>query len=148
MTEDKTVAPAQLVAIIDDDCDICISLKGLLRSYGYKAEYFESAEAFLDSGKLKDTACVISDVQMPGGMSGFDLASQITASGSGLQVILISAFADEGAQKAAKKAGARALLKKPFDACVLVEHLGQALGLTKAAATACGSAVSRDPVQS
>jgi FixJ family two-component response regulator len=117
----KAVNSAPLIAVIDDDHAVCVSLEGLMRAYGYRIEMFGSAEAFLASDALKSAACVVSDVQIEGGMSGIELARKLKAMGSALPIFLISAFADEAVLNEAQAAGARLLLKKPFDCCHLID---------------------------
>lgn len=119
--------PAPLIAVIDDDHAVCVSLDGLMRAYGYRIEMFGSAEAFLASDAPKTAACVVSDVQIEGGMSGIDLARRLKAAGSTLPIFLISAFADEAVRKEAQAAGARLLLKKPFDCCQLLDQIEAAM---------------------
>lgn len=118
---------APIIAVIDDDADICVSLEGLLRSVGYRVRTFPSAEDFLALHAACDVACVVSDVQIPGRMSGLTLAERLAALDVKPPVILISAFADDAAQKAARQAGARALLKKPFDGEALMAHIAGAV---------------------
>jgi FixJ family two-component response regulator len=52
-------------------------------------ESFGSAEEFLESGRLDDTDCLISDVQMPG-MNGLEL-QQLNAQGSHVPIIIVAA---------------------------------------------------------
>ena len=111
------------IAVIDDDPAICVSIECLLRSLGYRVATFPSAEAFLGSEAIRDYVCVISDVQMEGGMSGIELAGRLKATGGMPPIILISAFADAKVQADAKQAGARCLLKKPFDGGSLIACL-------------------------
>ncbi|MFC3712304.1 response regulator transcription factor [Sphingoaurantiacus capsulatus] len=113
-----------LISVVDDDEGVRTSLDGLVRSLGYRVETFGSAEAFLDSDARNTCDCVISDVQMDG-MSGMQLAQEVTPSGT--PVILISAFADACAQAKAAAAGAHCLLKKPFDCEQLIGCIDSAL---------------------
>jgi FixJ family two-component response regulator len=69
-------AGAPVISIVDDDESVREATKGLVRSLGYGAATFVSAEDFLQSNHLNDTECVISDVQMPG-LSGVELQSQL-----------------------------------------------------------------------
>ena len=64
------------IAIIDDDQDLCSSLVDLMRSVGYRAEPFASAETFLSSPNLPIFDCAVADVRMPG-MNGFDLLRRL-----------------------------------------------------------------------
>ena len=61
-----------LIAIVDDDDSLRNSLENLIRSFGFRAQAFPSAEAFLSWRQARDTACLILDVRMPG-MNGLDL---------------------------------------------------------------------------
>jgi len=47
-----------------------------LKSVGLKTRSFSSAEEFLVSGQQRETACLITDIRMPG-MSGLDLQAKL-----------------------------------------------------------------------
>ena len=55
-----------LIAIVDDDEPVRDATKSLVRSLGYHASTFASADDFLNSEQVHDTSCLITDVQMPG----------------------------------------------------------------------------------
>jgi FixJ family two-component response regulator len=82
--------------------------------------------SFLASEKLNATSCVIADVQMPG-MNGVELQSHLRAKGSSVPFIFISAFPEEAIRGRALREGAICFLAKPFDGCVLINHLNTAL---------------------
>ena len=63
---------------MDDDASIREALKSLMRSVRFNVEAFASAEEFLASERLNDTACLILDVNLPG-MSGFELQNHLNA---------------------------------------------------------------------
>ena len=117
---------AVMISIVDDDRSIREAARALVRSLGYSAATFSSAEAFLESGWLGETACVITDVQMPG-MSGIELQSHLIASGDRTPVILITAFPTKDAQERALGAGAFGFLSKPFSEDTLIACLDRAL---------------------
>jgi FixJ family two-component response regulator len=60
----RRVAPT--IGIVDDDESIRNSISSLIRSIGYETAVFESAEAFLDSGRIHEIDCLIVDILMPG----------------------------------------------------------------------------------
>ena len=62
----------KLVAIVDDDDSVRSALQGLLKAVGLPTHAFASAEEFLKSGQQHQTACLITDIRMPG-MSGLEL---------------------------------------------------------------------------
>ena len=61
-----------LISVVDDDESVRRSISRLMKSAGFRAENFASAEDFLSSGRAQDSACLILDVQMPG-MGGLQL---------------------------------------------------------------------------
>jgi FixJ family two-component response regulator len=115
-----------MISIIDDDPSVREATKGLMRSLGYATATFASAEEFLQSGRVIDSSCVISDIKMPG-MSGIELQSQLTANGHCVPIIFVTAFPEERMRKRAMKAGALCFLSKPFSEETLIECLDRAL---------------------
>ena len=105
----------QLVAIVDDEAALREATESLLRSAGYAAESFESAEAFLHSPCRHRAGCLILDVRLPG-MSGLELHRHLACSGSPIPTVLITAQEDRNGQMQAQalRAGALAFLPKPF----------------------------------
>jgi FixJ family two-component response regulator len=114
-----------VISIVDDDEGVRTGMQSLMRSTGFEAETFGSAEAFLDSGMLKATQCLILDVRLPG-MSGLELQAMLHASGVKLATIFVTAHADDGARAMALAGGALAFLLKPVGARVLLAYLSQA----------------------
>jgi FixJ family two-component response regulator len=116
-----------MISIIDDDHWAREGVRELVESLGYKARAFTSVEEFLQSGLLAQTACVITDLQMPG-LSGFDLQDQLQAQGIPTPIIIITAYPDEKRRARALECGAVGFLSKPFDECSLIDCLSDALG--------------------
>jgi FixJ family two-component response regulator len=117
---------AFLISIVDDDESMRESTKGLVRSLGYQAETFASAEEFLQSDSVKNTSCLITDVQMPG-LSGIDLQRGLIDRGVQMPTIFITAFPEEGRRARALTAGAVGYLDKPFSEASLLKCLDIAL---------------------
>jgi FixJ family two-component response regulator len=120
------VAKMRIVSIIDDDASVRVAMAGLVRSLGFVARAYESAEDFLRSPQADDTACLITDVQMPG-MNGLELQSHLLAQGRRLPIIFITAFPEPNIRKRAEAGGALAFLEKPFDGGIIVNLLQEAL---------------------
>jgi FixJ family two-component response regulator len=114
------------ISIIDDDASVRVATSRLVRSLGYTAHTFASADGFLQSPHVHDTACVIADVQMPG-MSGLELQTFLIAQGRSVPIIFITAFPEESIRSRALKAGAVCFLSKPFDGAILIECIDVAL---------------------
>ena len=120
------MAKNAMISIVDDDKSVREAARALIRSLGYSAVTFASAEEFLESGRLHDTACLITDVQMPG-MSGVDLQSHLTASGRCPPVIFVTAYPEASVRDRAMGAGAIGFLSKPFTEDSLIACLDRAL---------------------
>jgi len=117
---------SQLVAIVDDDQSVQRALKDLMESAGLSARCFGSAEEFLELAVRNQTACLVSDIRMPG-MSGLDLQATLKAEGSRIPIIFITARGDTKMKMQAMKAGAVEFLSKPFDDEVLLDRVRAAL---------------------
>jgi FixJ family two-component response regulator len=115
-----------LISIIDDDPSVRVATNRLVRSLGYAAHTFASADGFLQSPDVNDAACVIADIQMPG-MSGIELQSFLIAQGRSVPMIFITAFPEESIRSRVLKAGAVCFLSKPFDGTILIELIDIAL---------------------
>src|SRR5215510_10597366 len=115
-----------LVAIVDDDDALCSSLVDLMRSIGYRAEPYYSAETFLTSVNLLNVHCIVADVLMPG-MSGFDLVRKLHEQGIMTPVILITALAGKPLDDEAISVGAFCLLRKPFETNSLLDCVERSL---------------------
>jgi FixJ family two-component response regulator len=114
------------ISVIDDDASVRAATNNLLGSHGYPVHTFASAEEFLQSAQLNDSACVIADVQMPV-MSGLDLLMHLRGLGYKAPFIFITAFPDESVRARALKAGAIGFLAKPFAGPALINCVETAL---------------------
>jgi FixJ family two-component response regulator len=117
---------SKLVAIVDDDDSVRGTLQELLRAAGFSSRTFDSAEAFLVSGHRQETACLITDIRMPG-MSGLELQAKLNGERCRIPTIFITAHGDEEMRLQALRAGAVEFLPKPFDDEVLIESVRAAL---------------------
>ena len=117
---------SKLVSLVDDDESVRESLPDLLRSFGLEVEAFSSAEAFLASGSLARTGCLILDVAMPG-MSGPDLQQELIRRNHAIPIVFITAHSDERTPSKTLSRGAVACLFKPFSEAALLEAVNAAL---------------------
>jgi FixJ family two-component response regulator len=124
--KDKKLLKAPVISIIDDDESVREATKSLVRSLGYNAVSFASAEEYLRSDCISDSACLITDMNMPG-MSGADLQDRLIAEGQRVPMIFITAYFDEKVRVRVLNAGAIGFLRKPFDDEHLIECLNKAL---------------------
>jgi FixJ family two-component response regulator len=120
------------VAIVDDDDSVGRAIKRLLRAVGIRADTFSSGDDFLDmlsSMPSYRPGCVILDIQMPG-LNGLEVQRRLH--GSGMPVILITAYDDVGVRAEALASGAVAYLRKPFNDSILIKTVQTVLGIAPA----------------
>jgi FixJ family two-component response regulator len=120
------VSEVPVISIIDDDESVRTATGSLVRSLGYVVHSFASAAEFLHSAHVRDTSCLISDVQMPK-MGGLELQRHLRDGGYHIPIIFITAFPDAEKEARALKAGAVCFLNKPFDGVTLLRCLAEAL---------------------
>src|ERR1700685_2827178 len=116
----------KLVVVVDDDDSMRSAVQDLLEAVGLPATGFASAEEFLKSGKQHETACLITDIRMPG-MSGLDLQAKLNAERCRIPIIFITAHGDEKMRLQARREGALEFLAKPFADVVLLDSVRAAL---------------------
>jgi FixJ family two-component response regulator len=120
------LASVPLISIIDDDESVREATASLVRSFGYATATYAGAEDYLNSNRVANTACVITDLQMPG-LSGVDLQVRMVANGHRVPVIIVTAFPDDATRKRALDNGASAFLSKPIDEDKLIASLDNVL---------------------
>ena len=120
-----------MISIVDDDRSLREAVKSLVRSLGYDAVTFASAEDYLGSDCIRESECLITDVQMPG-MTGVDLRDRLVADGYRKPIIFMSALSVEEVPVRVREAGACGFLRKPFTDERLIECLDKALKVADA----------------
>ncbi|CAG2136227.1 response regulator [Cupriavidus plantarum] len=103
-----------IVAIVDDDESVRLATSRLVRSLGWEVRPYDSARAFLDSGRIGEADCVITDFQMPG-MTGLEMQRTLTARHYSVPVIFITAYCTDAVRRQALDSGAMSVLPKPVD---------------------------------
>src|SRR5476649_1978686 len=120
------MAMRKLVSVVDDDESVRESLPDLLRSFGLEVQPFASAEAFLASESLEQTACLVLDVGMPG-MSGIELQQELTRQKQLIPIVFITARSVERVRPQVLERGAVACLFKPFSETAILGAVTAAL---------------------
>jgi FixJ family two-component response regulator len=124
---EQASAARPLVVVIEDDLASQRTLARVLRTGGYEAITYSSAEEFLFSPPDASPIGLLLDVHL-GGMSGLDLQRRLRHEGSKLPVIIITAFDDARSREQAERLGCVAYLRKPCEAETILALLG---GLAK-----------------
>jgi FixJ family two-component response regulator len=125
-SQELSAVTVPFIAVVDDDEALGSSLVDLMRSIGYRAEPFTSAEALLMSPDRFGLHCIIADINMPG-MSGLNLLDAIRQQGIRTPVVLITALTDKHLDEEAASKGALCLLRKPFEMSSLLDHIDGSL---------------------
>ncbi len=102
-----------VITIVDDEACIRESLSSLIRSEGYRAKVYSSAEEFLTWGWWDDSTCLIVDVRLPA-MSGLELQRYLAETRRDRPIVFISGHASDNEQEWGLMHGAVAFLRKPF----------------------------------
>lgn len=98
----------------------------MLKEFGFTVLAFSSADEFLASDSVSQTACLVLDIVMPG-MSGLDLQKELKHRGHQIPIIFITAQKDEVIRKRVLDQGAVDILLKPFSDTALREALNKAV---------------------
>jgi FixJ family two-component response regulator len=115
-----------IVVGVDDDFRFRESMESLVESAGFEPLVFSSAEAFLESGKLAEAICLITDLRMPG-MDGIELQRRVRLERPKLPIIFITAHYDDESRRRALGGGAVKFMHKPFDAADLLTAINRAV---------------------
>lgn len=122
-----------LVYVIDDNELIRSTIDMLLTVEGFAVETYASAVDFLSAGLPSGKGCVLTDLQMPGGLTGIDILRKIVNRGSGWPVIIMTAAATEKVRDVASRSGAFDFLEKPFGPDALIGAVRNAVESLNAA---------------
>jgi FixJ family two-component response regulator len=122
----ESLTDLPLISIVDDDEEVRTAIESLVMSLGLEARTYASAESFLQSSSLSETACLILDVQMPT-MNGVELHTRLSELGLDIPIIFITAYPDKVDRALALSDGIICMLHKPFNEERLVEGIEEAL---------------------
>jgi two-component system NtrC family sensor kinase len=119
-----TVAPARAagtVLLVEDNAEVAEVGKGYFEELGYRVKQAASAQAGLDTlGRDNDIDLVFSDILMPGGMNGVELARTVRRQFPNIAVLLTTGYSSS-AQDAVQQGFE--VLQKPFDLAALQRAL-------------------------
>jgi two-component system response regulator TtrR len=114
------------IAVVEDDAGVRTALQQLLRSAGFEAVTFESAEDFLDHDERHAFACLIADINLPG-ISGVELVNSLSEDGHDVPAVLITGRRDAATAELTRQAGQVPQLYKPFSDAALFEVIDRVI---------------------
>jgi len=121
------MTPERIVFVLDDDASARLGLTRLLRTGGFDARGFGSAEALLDALDSDVSGCLVLDARMPG-LSWGELLAEMEARGARLPVIVVTADDDPAVRRRAEEIKAGAFFRKPVDGTALIDAVRWAMG--------------------
>ena len=116
------MAGSPLIAIVDDDESVRDALTSLLHAVGWQAKGFASAEAFLQSGHVHTTVCLLLDVRLPG-ISGLELQRQLHSSQARLPIIFLTALVTHGEAQSGLHIQGHPFVAKPISIPELIDAI-------------------------
>jgi FixJ family two-component response regulator len=119
---------SKLVAVIDDDESMQVSLCDLIESTGLVARCFGSAEEFLEYDLHCEVGCLIADILMPK-MSGLQLQARLKEEECDIPIIFMTAYGDARIRIRAMREGAVEFFAKPFDHQLMLKTVRAALDM-------------------
>lgn len=119
------------IVVVEDDPGMREALQRVLSAGGFRVRTFTSAEALLAEGLPAETACCVFDVRLPGA-SGLELQRLLTARGTLVPVIFMTAFDDPSVREEARRLGSAGYLIKPFGGRELVAAIIAVVGVNAA----------------
>jgi two-component system nitrogen regulation response regulator NtrX len=102
------------ILIIDDEKEICESIKMILEYEGYNVIFSTSAVQGLKLLEENQVSCLLLDIQMPE-MNGFEVLKKVKEATPSLSVIIISAHGSVENAIKATRLGAFDFIEKPID---------------------------------
>ena len=118
----------ELILLVEDDADVRESLAAQLINLGYRV--IEAADGAAALAALTDERRIdllFTDVVMPGGMSGLELAREISLLRPGLKIIFTTGHSEDVVASAGNLDGNATVLRKPYDKATLAATIAQIL---------------------
>ena len=118
-----------LILVTEDNPDVRVTTCMILKKLGWTVlEARDGAEALEILGSRSDIDILLSDVVMPGGRSGYDLARELSAKEGSPLVLLVSGYPDEFRSGNEASGLVVPLLEKPFTMSQLQHALTDLMG--------------------
>jgi FixJ family two-component response regulator len=121
-----TTSSSPIVFIVDDDENMRLAMRRILKTVSLRAELFATAQEFLQRNTPDGPSCLVLDVRLPG-MGGLEVQQKLIESGINIPIIFITAHGDIPMTVKAMKSGAFEFLTKPFRHQEFLDAIQQAL---------------------
>lgn len=114
-SDNDLISGKETILVVDDETDLLNLACEMLKSLGYDVlKANDGNEALKQLSKHPDINLLFSDIVMPNGINGYELAEQATALNKDIKVLLTSGFTDKAKHQNAKYIFSENLLNKPY----------------------------------
>ena len=117
-----------IVHIVDDELEVCESVRYLVESIGLDARCYASASAFFADYRDEGAGCLVLDLRMPG-ISGLEALELLPQKSINEPVIVVTGHGDVPAAVRALKLGAIDFIEKPCNDNLLIQKINHAIEL-------------------
>jgi hemerythrin-like metal-binding protein/PAS domain S-box-containing protein len=133
--EQETALPwgNETILVVDDELELLELARELLTALGYTVLLARSGkEAMEKLAQRTDISLLFTDVVMPGGMSGYELAELATVSNVKLNILLTSGYTDKSIPHNGMGKFKGQLISKPYNQSELARRIRSVLGSSTA----------------
>lgn len=125
----RTPGDAETILVAEDELPLRSLIRNILTRHGYQVLEADSGPAALDLWRKHEGRIdlLLTDMMMPGGMSGHDLARQLLTSSPDLKVIYNSAYSPEVFRQGLVVEEGVNYLQKPYSLTALLQVIRAAL---------------------
>ncbi|WP_198263551.1 c-type heme family protein [sulfur-oxidizing endosymbiont of Gigantopelta aegis] len=128
MTDESPPSGNETILIVDDEIALLHLAEEFLSDLGYKTYVAEGASQAVEMLEQKtDIDCLFSDVIMPGGINGYELAQKAIKLNPKLKILLTSGFAAKAIDSNEEFSFSTQLLSKPYRKIELAKRIRQVL---------------------
>src|SRR3954462_7145921 len=110
-TPRATTERRPMILLVDDQADVRFMLSLFLEDEGMDFDEASSGEEALGRVRESDYDLILLDQRMPPGLSGIEVAERLRGGGTGLPIVLYSAFLDPKVEERADRLGLRTVDK-------------------------------------
>ena len=118
------------VAVIEDDDSVRHALSFQLRTAGFEATAYASAEELLEASEAKEFDCVVADIYLPR-MNGLELQEELSRTIPYASIVFITGHGDLSIGMHAMRKGAVDFLEKPVDDHALLSSIARGVDLSR-----------------
>ncbi len=115
------------ILLIEDEPGIQLAMRGLLRREGYEVLVMSTGHDAIKAIESESFDVILTDLSLPDGVSGLDVARSAKDICPATPIILITAYGSERIEGEARKAGVWDYVPKPFDNQVVRDVVHRAL---------------------